>query len=578
MTKINEMLEKIEYLKSCDLNCNVFSVYDYNGYSLQDLLCQFFEKINNCIQVSNQTINLVEWLVNEGLKEEVARKLEEWFQDGTLASIINETLFKELNKKIDSKVNIVDMPSKCIHDFGAKGDGVSDDTQAFIEGLKNSKSIYLVSDKTYVLNDKIILNPYNIIEGNNATIVFKDKKSNIVLGKGGIVRNLKFIVDTNLELDESVLTVDGNLQYNVGFDDTPVITNITGEQKYNDGQKRNTFIHLKAEQENAFKQCYISGVSISNIRCIRFKFGYKVTCKEIEGTSYKTYVTSTQLNNFHAFNCENFLYEYDAIGKKASIGGNIYVNCHFQPIDNGYHIFLHNTGNGNIIRDCDFWDNSRCVNDEQIIIKSNNNVISGGKIPPFDTKYWKIEGSYNFIEGHTYGTPSSLVPVLVADRNIYRYFNKSKKTVPFIYNVLSSSEKSGSVEKSINKIDLKSSDILEGHNIIKFENFGTGEGSQTNLDFNLKVNGKPLINGHMSDIYSNSFQSSCIIDIRKYSTYNDIKAIMKIVVASGKIFIFSGNININHSETNDLNFNLFFKSDKENYLTNNYSEINMIAQ
>ena len=55
---------KLNELKPTDLNCNVFDVYSYDGLSMQDLLCQFFTKINECITVSNETIDLAKWLVN----------------------------------------------------------------------------------------------------------------------------------------------------------------------------------------------------------------------------------------------------------------------------------------------------------------------------------------------------------------------------------------------------------------------------------------------------------------------------------------------------------------------------------
>ena len=49
---------KLSELKPTDLNCNVFDVYSYDGLSMQELLCQFFTKINECIKVSNETILL----------------------------------------------------------------------------------------------------------------------------------------------------------------------------------------------------------------------------------------------------------------------------------------------------------------------------------------------------------------------------------------------------------------------------------------------------------------------------------------------------------------------------------------
>lgn len=93
---------KINELKPYDLNCNIFDVYSYNGLSMQELLCQFFTKINECVKTSNETIDLAEWLVNEGLKQEVATKLTNWLNDGTLENLIDVTLFENLNNKIDN--------------------------------------------------------------------------------------------------------------------------------------------------------------------------------------------------------------------------------------------------------------------------------------------------------------------------------------------------------------------------------------------------------------------------------------------------------------------------------------------
>lgn len=87
----------IEKLEKQNLNSNVFSVYDYNGLTIQELLSQFFTKINECVDVSNATNELAEWLVNEGLAIEVVKKIDKMLQEGTFDTIINENIFTELN-------------------------------------------------------------------------------------------------------------------------------------------------------------------------------------------------------------------------------------------------------------------------------------------------------------------------------------------------------------------------------------------------------------------------------------------------------------------------------------------------
>lgn len=103
-----ELGKKLAELRPHMLNCNAFSIYDYpESYTITELLCEFFKAINGCIELCNKVFDLAEWLVNEGLEIEVAKKLDLWLQDGTLQEIINEKIFKELSEKVDTnKLNI----------------------------------------------------------------------------------------------------------------------------------------------------------------------------------------------------------------------------------------------------------------------------------------------------------------------------------------------------------------------------------------------------------------------------------------------------------------------------------------
>lgn len=105
-------LKTLESLKRDSLNCNVFSVYDYCDLSMQELLCTFFTKINQVVDATNKTVVLVDWLVNQGLSEEVAKKLDTWLRDGTLANIINETVFNELNRKVNANTQQIELNTR----------------------------------------------------------------------------------------------------------------------------------------------------------------------------------------------------------------------------------------------------------------------------------------------------------------------------------------------------------------------------------------------------------------------------------------------------------------------------------
>ena len=96
-----DLNKRLKELKPQHLNCNVFDVYSYNGLTMQDLLCQFFTKINECVTSTNEVLDLTEWLVSVGLEEEVVKKLMMLIEDGTVEKLINVNLFNTLNEKIN---------------------------------------------------------------------------------------------------------------------------------------------------------------------------------------------------------------------------------------------------------------------------------------------------------------------------------------------------------------------------------------------------------------------------------------------------------------------------------------------
>lgn len=66
------------------------SVYDFNELTLQELLNKFFNKINECVDVSNKALEFLTWLKEEGLPIEVQKEIEKMYLDGRLTEIINQ--------------------------------------------------------------------------------------------------------------------------------------------------------------------------------------------------------------------------------------------------------------------------------------------------------------------------------------------------------------------------------------------------------------------------------------------------------------------------------------------------------
>ena len=86
-------------------------VYDFSDMTNEELKCKFFQKLQECIELCNNTNDIDEWLKNEGLEKEVNEILSTWLEDGTLNEIINSNLIDivkgELMEEIDTiKVEI----------------------------------------------------------------------------------------------------------------------------------------------------------------------------------------------------------------------------------------------------------------------------------------------------------------------------------------------------------------------------------------------------------------------------------------------------------------------------------------
>lgn len=179
-----EVSKKLAELKPTMLNCNAFSVYDYpESYTITELLCEFFKAINGCIELCNKTIDLAEWLVNEGLSIEVSKKLDLWLQDGTLQEIINEKIFKELNEKVDTNKNNIDT-------LNTEFTKYKQDSNNEIELIKqNLNSVYVFSDD------------YPSLQQAHDAVVAK--------GGGTLIINKDYVIDKGFKWDCSKVILDG---------------------------------------------------------------------------------------------------------------------------------------------------------------------------------------------------------------------------------------------------------------------------------------------------------------------------------------------------------------------------------
>ena len=129
------------------------TVYD-DSLSYYELLNKVVQKVNEVIEQTNSmSENFQEYVTTE-----TDKILTEWLNNGTIEEYLNNVAI--------------------VNDYGAKGDGVTDDTQAIQRCIdKNPKALILFKKGTYRISDTIHL--YNEsggaeIDFGGATIIFND--------------------------------------------------------------------------------------------------------------------------------------------------------------------------------------------------------------------------------------------------------------------------------------------------------------------------------------------------------------------------------------------------------------------
>ena len=83
------------------------SVYDFNDFTLNELICKLAQKMDEVITQSNESFNYLDWLKGQGLSDEVVNVLTEWKDNGTLDVIINGHVFNEISNSINEINNSI---------------------------------------------------------------------------------------------------------------------------------------------------------------------------------------------------------------------------------------------------------------------------------------------------------------------------------------------------------------------------------------------------------------------------------------------------------------------------------------
>lgn len=169
-------------------------VHQYERYlpTAFDESLSLLQKVNKIINYLNETGVLVndivaqwntvfEWVMGDGLKSEVDLKLDEMFANGDFNEIINETLFNDLELRLDAlEANLNYRTSSALYadEHGLIGNGVTDDTLKFKDLITKAqtekKKVVLSPGKKYLISSQILITKDVEIVGNaiNKPIIY----------------------------------------------------------------------------------------------------------------------------------------------------------------------------------------------------------------------------------------------------------------------------------------------------------------------------------------------------------------------------------------------------------------------
>lgn len=244
MTINKELIENIKWLKK---SVSEISVYDLNYYTAIELYYNIAKKLNEVINellrfegvLSEEIIKQNEkllYLLGEGLKIEVGKKIQEMFEDGTIESIINNTIFNKLQTQVNelikrkeeianaSELGLISKIEYVFKDYENTNTKLDGTTRKFVNNqtdyAKNNaqilQNILNSYKRVYIPKGDFVFCDYN--EETTESIIINVPDNTVIFGDGG---NLTNIYGVRFRGSTSNLTVH-DINFNGITDITPI--------------------------------------------------------------------------------------------------------------------------------------------------------------------------------------------------------------------------------------------------------------------------------------------------------------------------------------------------------------------
>lgn len=217
MNKINNIGLARELLK----------VYDFDGFTPQEVWSRIAQKINIIIEHFNYLDNkfdnqkeLVDsklnYLLNEGLTEQVSKKIITLINDGTIGELINGTLLKEINDKVDTFKNEINEQLNTIayniENYKTTLNTWNDAFDLVITLMNEGDTLRFPSGYYEITREFIVDKKINII-GNKKSTVIEQKTWGCPVFK---VEQDKTIISNIMFINKQIQTTSNYTDYGLG--------------------------------------------------------------------------------------------------------------------------------------------------------------------------------------------------------------------------------------------------------------------------------------------------------------------------------------------------------------------------
>lgn len=568
----------IEKLQNLAVSMQLVTVEDMQKHSIPQLVTMIANKMNELIQevyrfegdvsdvVKTQNDN-IQYLLGEGLHLEVATVFENWMNDGTFDTLINQTALKQVNDRIDKTnaqlsqliysnyVNVVD--------FGADKTGVKDSTNAIRLAIASvERGVIYFPRGYYRLTDSVVLKSGITIKGEDRKSTFICPDLNVMgvtsstLGVTPCFRTSGTADDISI-CDIGLDSLKFNDDSKVGgilFSTTYILNNFTAKNLYGLGQYQllkfnrgdNYYfnnIHCDSSckitpepSENILSFAYNNNIIIENIICID-------SVEIIDFSSCDTCIVNNVIGH------SQFSDENEAI----DIGGcsNITIE-NVKTYGYGEGVKLKQEGstvttNNITIKDCKFKDYSYAGIDFKTNYSIDDYVISNVKIIncEFDSNVSNSRGIYNISTSNNYGfknvqivgckfTGQSYAIDVYCFKNLEILDNEFNGTFKYalinceIKDTAKDNTKNGNVIIKRNRINAVGESSSSAIKLVNFDSYRVDDNSAKSNGVGRFLNSTNTVSAHIvsNEIYN--YSEGIRYDVTNFTTITEvIDVIMK---------------------------------------------------